>query len=100
MFQRLNNELGRAHVEDMLRAQGSVAIRPARQADEDAIERLAQLDTAERPHGELLLAERDGEVVAALPLDGGRPVADPFRRTAGAVELLALRARQLRRRAV
>jgi hypothetical protein len=36
-------------------------------------------------------------VVAALPLDGGRPLADPFRRTAGAVELLALRARQLRR---
>ncbi|MEA2308482.1 MAG: hypothetical protein QOG41_1812 [Thermoleophilaceae bacterium] len=97
MFQRLNSELGKTRVEDMLRAQGSVAIRPARRADADAIERLAQLETAERPQGEMLLAERDGEVVAALPLDGGRPLADPFRRTAGAVELLALRARQLRR---
>jgi hypothetical protein len=97
MFMRLSSEVGKTRVEDMLREQGSVAIRPARPTDGSAIERLAQLDTAPRPDGELLLAERNGEVVAALPLDGGRPVADPFRRTAGVVELLSLRARQLRR---
>lgn len=96
MFMRLNSEMGKLRVQDVLREQGSVAIRPARGADESAVERLAQLDTAPTPHGDVLLAERDGEVVAALPLDGGRPVADPFRRTAGVVELLSLRARQLR----
>jgi hypothetical protein len=100
MFQRLNSEMGRMRVEDMLREQGALAIRPARPADESAIERLAQLDTAETPSGKLLLAERDGEVVAALPLDGGRAIADPFTRTDGLVQLLSLRARQLRQRSV
>ena len=99
MFTRLHGELGKARVEDMLRDQGEVAIRPARAGDELALERLAQLDTAERPNGELLLAERDGEVVAALPLGGGRPLADPFTRTAGLVDLLTLRAKQLHRSA-
>ena len=34
--------------------------------------------------------------VAALPLDGGRAIADPFHRTTALVEMLDLRARQLR----
>ena len=100
MFMRLNSELGKLKLEDMLREQGSVAIRPARRADEDAVERLAQLDTAQTPHGELLLAERNGQVVAALPLEGGTAIADPFTPTAGLVQLLTVRARQLRQRAV
>jgi hypothetical protein len=74
----------------------ALKIRNADPVDEAAIARLAQLDSAEAPHGELLVAESGDEVVAALPVDGGRPVADPFRRTAEAVELLRLRARQLR----
>ena len=36
------------------------------------------------------------ELRAALPLDGGRALADPFRPSAHIVELLELRARQLR----
>ena len=71
-------------------------IRSADASDRSSIARLAQLDEAPTPIGDLLLAEAGDEVVAALPLAGGRPLADPFRRTADAVELLALRARQLR----
>jgi hypothetical protein len=97
MFNRLSNEMGRARIDDLLRDAGNVAIRPASSSDGAAIDRLADLETAPRPAGEVLLAESDGEVVAALPIDGGRPLADPFRRTVAAVELLALRARQLRR---
>jgi hypothetical protein len=36
-----------------------------------------------------------GELVAALPLDGGRPLADPFTHTTDIVRMLELRAAQL-----
>ena len=74
----------------------ALKIRQADPMDEAAIARLAQLDSAEAPRGELLLAENGEDLVAALPIRGGHPVADPFRRTAEAIELLRLRARQLR----
>ena len=48
------------------------------------------------PAGELLVAETGDEVVAALSVDTGARVADPFRRTADVVDLLAYRARRLR----
>ncbi len=44
----------------------------------------------------LLVAETGDEVVAALSVDTGARVADPFRRTADVVDLLAYRARGLR----
>ena len=47
------------------------------------------------PQGDVLLAELDGRLVAALPLDGGRAVADPFTPTQEIVELLVLRAAAL-----
>jgi hypothetical protein len=65
------------------------------EADE-AIERLAQLDSARRPAGPVLVAAVGGEPVAAVPLDGGPAIADPFQRTAALVSLLDLRAAQLR----
>lgn len=74
-----------------------LTIRFAAPADAPAIERLAALDSARVPDGELVLAEVDGEVVALVPLTAGRPVADPFRHTAEIVRLLELRASQLRR---
>jgi hypothetical protein len=74
----------------------ALRIRQADPVDEAAIARLAQLDSAEAPSGQVLVAETGDDLVAALPIGGGRPVADPFRRTAEAVELLRLRARQLR----
>ena len=73
----------------------ALKIRQAGPLDEMAIRRLAQLDSAEKPDGQLLVAENGDELVAALPVEGGRVVADPFRRTAEAIELLRLRARQL-----
>jgi hypothetical protein len=73
-----------------------VTIRTATAADAPAVRRLAELDERRVPAGPLVLAEVGGEVVAALPVDGGPALADPFRRTAELTPLLALRARQLR----
>jgi hypothetical protein len=73
-----------------------VTIRRSRAADRDALHRLAQLDSRRLADGDLLVAEVDGELRAALPLAGGSPIADPFRPTAPLVSLLGLRATQIR----
>ena len=72
-----------------------IAIRLATGADTASIARLAALDSAEEPRGATLVAAVDDSIIAALPLGGGIPIADPFRPTADARELLALRASQL-----
>ena len=69
----------------------SVLIRAARGSDGPALEALAGLDSAAVPAGGLLVAEADGELVAALG-SGGARIADPFRPTADVVALLELRA--------
>jgi vacuolar-type H+-ATPase catalytic subunit A/Vma1 len=74
----------------------TVVIRAARGSDGPALRRLAALDSSEVPSGAVLIAETDGEPVAALSVDTGARVADPFRRTADVVDLLAYRARRLR----
>ena len=74
----------------------TVLIRAARGSDGPVLRRLAALDSRELPDGPLLIAEADDEVVAALSLDTGAAVADPFRPTADVVDLLAYRARRLR----
>lgn len=71
-----------------------LVLRRATAHDDVALTRLAELDSAPRPGGEMLLAEIDEELAAAVPLDGGRAIADPFRPTAEVVELLRLRAQQ------
>ena len=63
--------------------------------DTDALTRLAKLDSAPRPTSPMLVAELDGEIVAAVPFDGGRAIANPFRPTAAIVELLHARTRLL-----
>jgi hypothetical protein len=73
----------------------AVTVRLASEHDERALDRLAQLDSARPPVGPTLVAELDGELVAAVPLREGRPVADPFRPTAEIVSLLQLRAAHL-----
>lgn len=75
-----------------------VTVRLAEAADRASLERLAGRDSACVPTGEVLLATVDGEVRAALSIDGATVVADPFRPTAELVELLRLRSAQLRRR--
>jgi len=47
--------------------------------------------------GAALVAEVDGRLRAALPLDGSGPIADPFHRGNDLVELLRVRAAQLTR---
>ena len=74
----------------------TVLIRAARGSDGPALRRLAELDSRPLPEGSLLVAETDEEVIAALSVDTGAKVADPFRRTADVVDLLAFRARRLR----
>jgi hypothetical protein len=66
------------------------------QADpNESIERLAQLDSTRCPRGRLLVAAVDGEPRAALPLERGREIANPFHRTAELVSLLVLRRTQM-----
>ena len=48
------------------------------------------------PPGPLLLAEVEGTVEAAIGLEDGETVANPFSESAGAVSLLQVRAAQLR----
>ena len=74
-----------------------VNIRHAREADGPALERLAALDSKRAPGLPALIAEVDGEPVAALGLDDGGVVADPFAPTVDAVALLEMRAAQLGR---
>ena len=74
----------------------SITIRPAGPVDAPAVARLAALDSAKAPTGDLLLAEADGRPVAALSVTTGAAVADPFLSSAEAVAVLRMRAGQLR----
>ena len=68
-----------------------LVLRRSTSQDAAVLTRLAQLDGAPRPVGAVLVAELDGEILAAAPFDGGRAIADPFRPTAELVELLKAR---------
>src|SRR3954470_4271903 len=70
-----------------------VVLRRAQRQDANALDRLAALDGVRRPAGELMLAEVDGEILAPLPVEGGRAIADPFRPTSDLVDLLRTRTR-------
>ena len=72
-----------------------IALRVAQPEDDSDVSRLAQLDDAPLPIGPVMLAVVDGEAVAALSLNDGRVVANPFVATEKAVSLLRLRATQL-----
>ena len=74
----------------------NITIRLATAADRVAVRRLAALDSAFPPTGEVLLAQADDELWAAVSIDTGHAVADPFRPSAELVELLRLRAARLR----
>jgi hypothetical protein len=59
----------------------SYTLRPAGPADAAALRDLALLDSASPLAGDVLVAEHDHRLVAALSLADGRSVADPFVRT-------------------
>jgi hypothetical protein len=85
-------------------AADDVVIRVATPADSAALVRLGALDgnhsagqllaDAAADHA-VLVAEVDGSLEAAVALDGGLALADPFRPTALDLQLLSIRARQL-----
>jgi hypothetical protein len=73
----------------------AIAIRPNRPEDDLALARLAELDSSSVPAAPMLVVEVDGQLLAALSLRDRSAIADPFRRTAPLVDLLAARAEQL-----
>ena len=97
---RLEQALDRSRVRDGQPKPGSagsdaIVLRLCNVHDDEALERLAMLGGRRVPRGRFVIAEVDGEVVAALPLRGGEPLSDPFRPTAHLLPLLHLRATQL-----
>ena len=70
-----------------------VLVRPARTVDADALRRLASLDSARPLTGDVLIAVSGGEVAAAMSLDTGAIIADPFQPTAHLIDLLRTAAR-------
>jgi hypothetical protein len=95
----LRRRLGRAEPRPFqLELEGPILIRNSGVSDQAALERLAALDSRKLPEGTFLLAEIDGELVAATPLDvDEEPLSDPFRPTANIRQLLRLQADHLRR---
>lgn len=71
----------------------SIVIRAAGREDATALRRLAERDTSTVPSGALIVAEQDGALLAALPIDGGPVIADPFHPTAAIVGMLRRSAR-------
>jgi hypothetical protein len=78
----------------------SITIRLATEDDTLALRRLAQLDGARLPEGELLLAEAEGEIRAALRIPDSAYVADPFYPSAELVGMLDTRAKRIRRQQI
>jgi hypothetical protein len=70
----------------------AVVIRPAYPDDAETLERLARLDSRRPLSGPVLVAERDGRLLAALATDSGATIANPFAPTADLVALLRTRA--------
>lgn len=72
-----------------------VTLRYAFPDDTPVLLRLAALDSHAALNGPVLLAEMEGELLAAIAIDNGATIADPFRATADLVELLRRRVAQL-----
>jgi len=72
-----------------------ITIRQATSADAFSLRRLAALDDRPALRGEVLLAEQGGEVRAALSLESGRAIANPFAPTAELVDMLRMHGRHV-----
>lgn len=69
-----------------------IIIRTAREEDRADLARVAGRDTHELPAGPLLVAKVGSDVRAAISIQDGTIIADPFHRTAELVEMLKIRA--------
>ena len=79
------------------RRRGELKLRDATDADAASLLRLARLDSQGRPPaGKVIVAEDDGTMVAAMSVETGATIADPFRATAPIVAMLRLRAEKQR----
>jgi hypothetical protein len=76
----------------------AVTIREASADDAEALRRLAQLDSSPVPATPVLVAEADGRLRAALSIEDGTAIADPFHPSAGLVSLLRTHVALRRRR--
>jgi hypothetical protein len=74
----------------------SLTIRHATPTDEADLARLAALDSSRVPSGELLVAVVDDNLVAALSVDTGATIADPFEHTAAIVNSMRAQVRASR----
>lgn len=70
-------------------------IRTASDSDGHGLRRLAELDSQRPLGGHILIGEIGGRPAAALSLNDGRVVADPFQHTAQLTQSLRLRAAAL-----
>jgi len=95
LIDNMSDRLGRSRAA-LVAGHDSVVIRLARDDDTPQLHDLAALDSAPPLTGQVLMALVDGRPWAALALEENRVIADPFRPSAAAVELLALRVDQLR----
>jgi hypothetical protein len=75
-----------------LGAERELLIRLAGPDDNVVLARLAALDSQAPLEGDSLIATVDGVAVAALSLEDGRLIADPFEHTAAVAGLLRMRA--------
>src|SRR5688572_15263129 len=72
-----------------------VTIRELAGGDEISLRELVERDTARGLRGDVVGAERDGHLMAAISLTSGDVVADPFHPTADLDALLRVRAGQI-----
>ena len=77
----------------------NLTIRSATAADTAALAHLAALDSAAIPAAPLFVAELDNRLIAAVSARDGAAIADPFTRSADAVEILRRRTQQVTGRA-
>jgi len=73
-----------------------ITIRRLGPGDDSALERLAQLDSGERPLAPLLGAEIEGRLLVATSIPTGKSIADPFSRTQELRVLVGVRIAQLK----
>src|SRR5436309_13224680 len=99
----LSNEVAQQHIGDLRREarasrvpeepgelaeEDCLTVRAATARDSDGVRLLAALEGVARPTGQGLVARAGDELRGALPLDGGRGLADPLHPSAHTVELL------------